>query len=475
MISIAELSGTNSNPLCLEFSENDREQAWLQSQNYSNDAARWTAYLNHLCLNALSRWLQEETNLSAPSVWGLPGTWEMVNGTALSLGKARIACIPSEAIDVEEFCVPQEWVDIPSWVADYYLAVQLVPDECYLRVWGFTTHSQLKNQGDYDPLDRTYTLEQDDLIQDINAFLVALELCTQQKVTVKPLPALSREEAENLLQQLSQPSPYSPRLEVEFERWAALMDKEIWRQQLYERRNQPPVIAPVKPTVNLSTWFESVFEAGWQTVEDLFGTKEARLAFVLRSDRNLRKADTNNLVTINALIDQLKTSPSEHKRKQAALRLGEMGMSKAESLAEYKEAIAGLIHLIRTTKDEETRWIAAESLWKLDPGNPATGVKRGIDLGMQLAGHPLALLVGILEKSDGKVAVLLQVHPMKQQMYLPPNLQLLVLDEAGNTFREAQARSTDIAIQLKFSGSRGERFTVKVALGEANITEEFVI
>ena len=33
--------------------------------------------------------------------------------------------IPSEAIDDSELEVPQEWVDIPSWAADYYLAVQI--------------------------------------------------------------------------------------------------------------------------------------------------------------------------------------------------------------------------------------------------------------------------------------------------------------------------------------------------------------
>jgi hypothetical protein len=40
---------------------------------------------------------------------------------------------------------------------------------------------------------------------------------------------------------------------------------------------------------------------------------------------------------------------------------------------------------------------------------------------------------------------------------------------------EAQARSADNYIQLQFSGMPGEHFSVKVALGDASIIEDFVI
>ncbi len=464
MLSINNFSAINANATYLEFSENDRDKAWMEAQNYSNDSARWNAFLNNLCLNTISKWLQEEFDISAPEIWNVPSIWEIVNGAALFFGKTRIVLIPSEALDTKEFCSPQEWVDIKSWVADYYLAVQILTDECQLCIWGFTTHSQLKNQGDYDPTDRTYTLERDDLMQDINAFLVALEMCAVEKATVKSVANLSTAEAEKLLQQLSKPSSYSPRLEVDFENWAALLENETWREQLYKRRISPPVIATVKPMVNLSSWLQNVFEAGWQTVEELFGTQEASLAFRMgNSTSSFRETDT-----IKTLINQINTSPIEHKRKQAAFKLGKIG-------AGNKEAIAALINLIRTTDDEETRWTAAESLWMIDPGNPAAGVRRGIDLGMQLAGNAIALLVGILEKAEGKMAVLLQVYAMRNQRSLPPNLQLIVLDDKGNIFRETQARSADAAIQLKFSGLQGEQFTVKVAFGEANITEDFII
>jgi len=37
--------------------------------------------------------------------------------------------------DLTKRMVPQEWVDIPEWAADYYLAVQVNPDSGWLRIW----------------------------------------------------------------------------------------------------------------------------------------------------------------------------------------------------------------------------------------------------------------------------------------------------------------------------------------------------
>lgn len=98
-----------------------------------------------------------------------------------------------------------------------------------------------------------------------------------------------------------------------------------------------------------------------------------------------------------------------------------------------------------------------------------------IDLGMQLAGHSVALVVELRPESPQKTCILLQVHPTGNQLYLPPLLQLIVLDDSGAIFLEAKARRADNYIQLQFSGSVGERFSVKVALGEVSITEHFVI
>lgn len=117
----------------------------------------------------------------------------------------------------------------------------------------------------------------------------------------------------------------------------------------------------------------------------------------------------------------------------------------------------------------------AWSFRRLD--RPETIVRGGklIDLGIQLAGHPVALVVTLLPEADQKINVILQLHPAVGQMHLPQSTRLIVLDKSGEIFLEVQARSADNFIQLQFSGIAGERFSVEVALGVASIREDFVI
>jgi hypothetical protein len=108
---------------------------------------------------------------------------------------------------------------------------------------------------------------------------------------------------------------------------------------------------------------------------------------------------------------------------------------------------------------------------------PEAGVRRAklIDLGMQLDGHPVAIIVELRLESEQKTNILLQVHPAGSHIYLPPGLQLIVLHESGATFQEVQSRNADNYIQLELSAQPGDRFLVQVAFGDASLTEEFVI
>ncbi|MEA5573486.1 DUF1822 family protein [Calothrix sp. UHCC 0171] len=468
---IVKFSDRNSQVLNLSFSEDDRRKAWLQvnnSKQYSNDASRWNAFLNLLSQNVVSTWLKNELDLSQPITLSSPDTWEFVNGTSfsfadISIADKRIVIIPSEAIDNQEFSVPKEWIDIPKFVADYYLAVQIIPDELSLLIWGFTTHIDLKTQGEYDAIERTYSLHKDDLIQDINTFIVSLEICPQQREVIPALPKISTNEAEYFIHKLSQRSLYLPRLDMDFCKWEALLENDAWRQKLYRNR--------LIPGIPLSSWrqnIENIFDAGWQTVEDLFRASQVNFAFRSRRESSNKQPDANTLKQIKELIEKIKNSGDEGEKQIAAGTLGKIGY-------QDKEIIDTLVYLIQTTEKEETRWTAAESLWMIDPKNSTVGVKPGLDLGMQLAGYPLALFVGVLEKNDGKFAVLVQVHTMEGQKHLPPNCRMTVLDETGNIFREVVSREKDRVIQRKFSGKQGERFSVKISLGDSCIGKDFII
>ncbi|WP_414588518.1 DUF1822 family protein [Scytonema sp. PCC 10023] len=209
--------------------------------SFSTSGANWQARLNQMCLDAFLPWLREEQVKSA-RVWtsqgALPSFWEFVNGTAIASEGIRLVLIPTTAIDLEELRVPQEWVDIPSWVADYYVAVHVNPNGGWVTICGYITHRQLKTKGVYDASDRTYCLDENDLIQDINVLWIARELCPEEilRESVAPLPKLPLPQAENLLQRLGNPAVVFPRVAIPFELWGALLEHGGWRQRLYERR-----------------------------------------------------------------------------------------------------------------------------------------------------------------------------------------------------------------------------------------------
>ncbi|MBD2774267.1 DUF1822 family protein [Iningainema tapete] len=210
-----------------------------QESQFSTSGASWRARINQMCLDAFLSWLREEQVRYA--IWtqiaALPSFWEFVNGTAIDCVGMRLVLIPTTAIDLGELRVPQEWVDIPSWVADYYIVVQVNPNGGWVTILGYTTHRQLK-MGVYDAGDRAYCLDENDLIQDINVLWIARQLCPEEilRESVSPLPMLPLAQANNLLERLGNPAVVFPRLAVPFELWGALLEHGGWRQQLYERR-----------------------------------------------------------------------------------------------------------------------------------------------------------------------------------------------------------------------------------------------
>ncbi|GET44334.1 DUF1822 family protein [Microseira wollei] len=107
-----------------------------------------------------------------------------------------------------------------------------------------------------------------------------------------------------------------------------------------------------------------------------------------------------------------------------------------------------------------------------------SSIKRAklIDLGLQLGNRSLALLVAITPETEQKVGILVQLHPMEGETYLPPNLKLSMLSESGEILQEVESRSVDNYIQMKrFRGLPGESFAIQLTFGEVSVTEDFVI
>ena len=85
------------------------------------------------------------------------------------------------------------------------------------------------------------------------------------------------------------------------------------------------------------------------------------------------------------------------------------------------------------------------------------------------------LLISLTPQAGDRTRVLLQVHPMSDEPYLPEGLKLQILSEEGNVLQEVKADATNDYIQKQLIANNGESFGVKVCLADASWVEKFII
>lgn len=257
------------------------ETVWQQSQGLATAASRWRAYVNGLALRSLLPWIQENVTAARclpmlkAALW--PTVWEWVTGSAVAVGEQRWILMATEALDADELRVPQEWVDSPDWMGDYYLLVQVNVDDGWVKIAGFTSHAQLKGSGEFDGRDRTYSLLANSLLAnsllsetlttDINLIDLTTALIpnTVTRAAVQPTPHLSSERAHQLIARLSNPTLLNPRLAIDFASWSALLSHGGWRREMSAQRQGNA------SSFSVGAWLQNGIsqvaqQLGWQTI-----------------------------------------------------------------------------------------------------------------------------------------------------------------------------------------------------------------
>lgn len=266
----------------LKIPDTVHQKAWNASQTITLPGLRLQYYCNQVCLETLLPWLQdrfEGTNVSVETPASHPRQWERVSGFSIELQREnqpplRLVCLPDETMDHSEMRMPQEWVDVPRWVGDYYLAIEVDPDSQEIEIWGYTTHTQLTQQGEFDGCDLTYSLSCPDFFTDLSPLWVMVQVGTEPTRSAVPaIGELSPERRDILLQQLSQNPPGLARLQIPVAEWNALLNQpdpfEQLTQQPQGEHSTPEVQpTPASPVTHLSQWLRGLYETGWQALED---------------------------------------------------------------------------------------------------------------------------------------------------------------------------------------------------------------
>ncbi|MGB3691495.1 MAG: DUF1822 family protein [Spirulinaceae cyanobacterium] len=99
-----------------------------------------------------------------------------------------------------------------------------------------------------------------------------------------------------------------------------------------------------------------------------------------------------------------------------------------------------------------------------------------IDLKINLANRGVMLMITITPQSEERLKIRARLYPASGQKHLPLSLKLEILSEAEKSLKEVTSQWRDYFIQLpEFTCSPGDKFKLRVSLGMASLTEEFIV
>ena len=201
-----------------------------------------------------------------------------------------------------------------------------------------------------------------------------------------------------------------------------------------------------QPQVQLGQWFDNIFPPVWQEIEAIFP---------LESESTISPQSEQRLG-----VEPLGLSPNLPGwlgRITARGRQIWQDLSNAESM-ELQSAGA------------------FRSLKKVNNLLPECELMRAklIDLGVQLGSQTVVLLLALTQESDRKLRLVVQMHPVGEEEYLPANLKLALLAESGETLQSVTARTQDRGMQLKpFKILPDTNFQLQMTLDDLSLTETF--
>ncbi len=441
-----------------ECSAGDRQ--WIERVTAAaRPHCRGRVYLNALAYVAAKTWFQDMGISVQPThpvdELELPCFWEFVNGTALDTPMGRVVLLPEEVLDLEEWLVPREWLDIPAWRPDYFVGVQVLTDEepVQIKLWGYASAPEVARET-YDPLLHTYAIDRQQMVEDV-ALLLLLPERQPQSIPL-PEPALVSAE---VIEKIAQAEIPLPRLVLSLDEWFQIIGQPQHRISLF---------LACHPR-RLGLWLRGREYAISQSLQSVWQELTAALtpnAYLgwgsLRGTDLPKEGNDASLAT-----DTRKAIASQQLLRQV----------QANRDAANPELLTSLKALIADPPSEDIRWQAAELLHDLNTADPTAGSwkVRQVDLGVELQGIPLALTMAVLPRDARTAHLFVRVTPFTGDTFLPEGLSLRIMTEAGDCFASLTSRTEDQVVQYKFWGDSGEAFGVIVEYGSARITESFVV
>ena len=135
----------------------------------------------------------------------------------------------------------------------------------------------------------------------------------------------------------------------------------------------------------------------------------------------------------------------------------------------------------------ESGWSTIESIFLTEPAWQFRSAESGfqnyveraklIDLGITANKASVGIVVKVSrdESNFDEMKIIVELNPTNGQDYLPSSLHVMILDEEATAVMEAKAKNDNKKISLEFNAIVGDNFSVKIALEDISVIENFVI
>ncbi|NEP59615.1 MAG: HigA family addiction module antidote protein [Symploca sp. SIO2G7] len=240
--------------------------------------------------------------------------------------------------------------------------------------------------------------------------------------------------------------------------WLGLQkDYDLWNAYQKEKTDLDSIIPrnAIQTGLNrLLDWLDGLADSVWQPL----GTFSEEALVPVRS---LREGSLREK-TIVEEVAQLYARDNRNEGSESPLLPSE----------DVSDALA---YLIRSTNDESVRKDAVDLLQAIDPNHSLFSAVREKDLSLSMKGEMIILRIMVIPRVDDRYSVLVQIYSLDKNKSLPEGLKFSILDESGDEKFIYPVRPQDTLINRPLILDKGDRFSIRVTLGESTVTEAFLI
>ncbi len=141
-----------------------------------------------------------------------------------------------------------------------------------------------------------------------------------------------------------------------------------------------------------------------------------------------------------------------------------------------------IVNLNRWFEDVfESGWEAIKSIFSTEPAWQFRSTEKVraklIDFGIKENNASVAIVVKVSPDDNNcdEMKIIVELHPVHNQDYLPAALGIMILDEEETAVMKAIAKNDNKKIELEFTAATGDSFSIKIALGDVSVTENFIL